>query len=100
MSAENTVLTVASSVSAITVAAALASHGLTIRDGRIEPAALTREEALRMNRRNARDTMHFTPHDGLCWSCNGDLVEQYGIPAIAAGMNVTGCRRCFRSFCD
>lgn len=92
-------------VSLHVLAAALAGYGLELRvldDCALEVgrAELTRQQALALNKRNARDEINFTPADGLCWSCNGDLVEQYGVHAIAAGQNVTGCRSCNRSFCD
>lgn len=61
---------------------------------------LTREIALQLNAVNCRDSINFTPHDGYCWSCRADLVEQYGLESIAKGHNVTGCRKCHRSFCD
>ncbi len=82
---------------------ALAQYGMTVRfatRGRlvIERAHLTRDEALRLNRENAGD-MHFTPFDGYCY-CGADIVEQVGLHAIAAGANVTGCRKCNRSYCD
>lgn len=93
------------SISIIVLAKALASHGLEMHatdSGAIEirHADLTREEALALNRRNARDSIHFTPANGLCGTCGADVVEQYGIPAIASGLNVTGCRKCHRSYCD
>lgn len=61
---------------------------------------LTREIALQLNAANCTDSMRFTPQDGYCWSCKADLVPQYGLKAIADGLNVTGCRKCHRSFCD
>lgn len=102
---DTTILVVPADVSMVVLARALAQFGLHMTatlDGRarVEHAELTREEALRLNGRNARDTMHFTPSNGLCYMCGGDLVEQYGKASIAAGLNVTGCRSCNRSFCD
>ena len=92
-------------VKLITVATALAGYGLRLaatQDGwlRIERWPITREQALAFGRHNRSDSMFFTPSDGLCGSCGGDLVEQYGLHSIAAGLNVTGCRRCNRSYCD
>lgn len=61
---------------------------------------MTREEALALNRKNCKDSMNFTPFSGYCWSCKCDLVEFYGVEAIAAGQNITGCPACHRSYCD
>lgn len=97
-------LTADGNLSMVVIAQALASRGLTLRavNGqlRVVMANITRREALKLGRDNARDSMFFTPFDGNCTSCGADLVAQYGLHAIAGGMNVTGCRKCCTSFCD
>lgn len=90
-------------VNLVLVGKALEQFGMTLAKTaagtqRVEYAPITRDDALRLNRENARD-MHFTPFDGYCY-CGADIVEQTGIHAIAAGANVTGCRSCHRSYCD
>lgn len=91
-------------ISLVTLAKALMSHGLEMHatsSGEIEVrhATLTREQVLGMNRRNSGDHS-FMPPDGFCWSCGADLVAQYGASSLAAGYQVTGCRKCHRSFCE
>jgi hypothetical protein len=71
-----------------------------VRTMREQGKTLTREQVLEAYRKNCDDSMRFMPHDGICWSCNGDLIEQYGAEHIAAGYNPTGCRQCHRSFVD
>jgi hypothetical protein len=61
---------------------------------------LTRDEALRLQRENCPDSMNFLPCSGYCWSCTYDLVQHYGLEAIASGRNVTGCPICHKSYCD
>jgi hypothetical protein len=61
---------------------------------------LSRREATLQNHANAKDSMHFTPLDGRCWSCQTDLVEHYGVDRFAAGINITGCPKCHKSYCD
>lgn len=90
-------------ISLVTLAKALESYGLEMHAterGEIEVRhlPLSREQALKMNRRNAGDYIFMAP-DGHC-SCGADLVAQYGIHAIAAGYSVTGCRKCHMSFVE
>lgn len=91
-------------ISLTVLAKALMSHGLELHattrgEVEIRHAELTREQALAMNRKNSGDYV-FMPPDGKCHFCSADLVAQYGVPAIAAGYSVTGCRKCHRSFVD
>lgn len=91
-------------ISLNTLSKALMSHGLELHAterGEIEVrhAPLSREQVLKMNRRNI-DGPVFMPMDGTCYSCGADLVAQYGVHALAAGYQVTGCRECHKSFCD
>ena len=100
-----TSLDVDDSISVAALAVALAKYGMTIKattDGRsrITMAWLTRDDMLTLNAANCVDSMRFTPHNGRCTYCGEDLIAQYGIAAICAGMNVTGCRRCHRSYAD
>lgn len=62
--------------------------------------AITREEAVVLNRENASEHMHFTPYNGYCSTCKADLVEFYGVDTYSSGINITGCPRCHRSYCD
>lgn len=92
-------------VSLVLIGRALAQYGMTLNattDGRlrIKYADLSRADILRLNRENRRDSMHFTPVDGICWSCGADILEQHPQHALVAGLNVTGCRKCHRSFCE
>ena len=100
-----TSLDVDDSISVQALTYALATYGMTIKattDGRarITMAWLTRDDMLTLNAANCMDSIRFTPHNGRCPHCGEDLIAQYGIAAICSGMNVTGCRRCHRSFCD
>lgn len=65
-----------------------------------EVERLQRAHALELGRLRATDAMHFTPLDGRCYACSHDLVAHYGADRIAAGLNVTGCPKCHRSYCD
>jgi len=39
----------------------------------------------------------FVPHDGICYSCRGDLVNEY---RQSGRFSATGCTMCHRSYCD
>ena len=100
-----TSLDVDDSISVAALAYAIAKYGMTLKatpDGRtrLTMAQLTRDEMLSLNAANSLDAMRFMPPNGRCYHCGDDLIAQYGIASICAGYNVTGCRRCQKSYCD
>jgi hypothetical protein len=45
--------------------------------------------------RTKKDSMWFSPDNGICWSCGQDIVDE----GWERG-DVTGCPKCNRSYCD
>lgn len=61
---------------------------------------IKRNEAIAGNLKANKGSLNFIPLDGYCLYCKYDIVDHYGMEAIADGEFITRCPKCCMSFCE